>query len=139
MPALLRALLRFWSYLFQAGLSLFLLALALVALAGGNHNWSLAMLPWGGERLTRGLLVAGSAGLATAVLAVAGKWRVLFFAWNLVVALVLARGYFLSGYHFADQGELNRAAWLAAGSLAALAGAWSGARARRERGRKRRY
>lgn len=122
-----KAVLRFFSYLFHLLLGLFLVAVAVLALGIGPHALRLDMLPWTGETLTYVVLFGAIFDLASLVLALKGKLRGLFFLWALAVAVLLLRGYFFSGYRFSPGGirtglELLVASWLA------LAGAWSVAR-----------
>lgn len=118
-----KTLLRWYSYLFHAILGLFLLAVAVLALATGPHVLQLGMLPGSGLTLACILLFGSLLGLASAVLAFTGRLRLLFFSWSLVVAVVLLKGYMFGAYRFtpgkAGMGiELLAAAWLA------LVGAW---------------
>lgn len=118
-----KAVLRFFSYLFHLLLGLFLLAVALLALGTRPHALHLDMLPWTGETLAYIVLIGAIFGLVSLVLALMGTLRALFFLWALAVAVLLLRGYFFSGYRFSPGGvrtglELLAAAWLA------LVGAW---------------
>lgn len=118
-----RALLRFFSYLFHFALGLFLLGVAGLALGSGPQMLHLGMLPWAGETLAYILLFGALLGLLSLALAVTGKTPLLFFVWSLAVAVLLLKGYFFSGYRFAPGGvrtglELLGASWLA------LIGAW---------------
>jgi len=118
---------RVFSYLFHGLLTLFLLALAVVALSSGQPL-QLEMLPWQGQTLAYWLLCAALAGLVTVVLAVRRKWRLLFFLWSLAVLGMMARGFFFSHYYFAGPPEFYRALCLTAGALIAVFGAWFQAR-----------
>lgn len=118
-----KALLRFFSYLFHLGLGLFLLAIAALALSSSPQSLHLGMLPWTGATLAYAVLIGALFGLTSLILAVTGKVRFLFFLWSLVVAVMLLKGYFFTGYRFSPGGvrlglELLAAAWLA------LVGAW---------------
>lgn len=118
-----KALLRFFSYLFHFALGLFLLGVAGLALASGPNMLHLDMLPWTGQTLAYVLLCAGLVALISVALAVSGKHRFLFFVWSLAVAVMLLKGYIFTGYRFAAGGvqtglELLAASWLA------LIGAW---------------
>jgi hypothetical protein len=118
-----RALLRFFSYFFHFALGLFLLGVAGLALGSGPHALHLDMLPWTGEPLAYILLFGALLGLLSLALAITGRAPLLFFIWSLVVAVLLLKGYFFSGYRFAPGGvrtglELLAASWLA------LIGAW---------------
>lgn len=118
-----KALLRFFSYLFHLALGLFLLGVAAVALGTSPESLHLDMLPWTGATLTYVILAGSLLGLGSVLLAISGKIRFLFFLWSLAVAVMLLRGYIFSGYRFSPGGvqlgsELLAASWLA------LLGAW---------------
>jgi hypothetical protein len=118
-----KALVRFCSYLFHAVLAIFLIAVSLVALSSGLQALHLDMLPWTGATLIHFTLFGGLFGLLTVVLATMGTWRVLFFLWSLAVTVLMIKGYIFSGYHF-EPGEFRTALYLIAGSILALLGAW---------------
>ena len=118
-----KALLRWFSYLFHGLLSLFLIGVSGLALATGVPSINLKMLPWSGPTLVYVLLGGGLFGLLSVLLAMLKKFRLLFFLWSLAVTVVLIRGYLLGGYRFAP-GEARTAAYLIAASLLALLGAW---------------
>lgn len=119
----LKALLRFFSYLFHGVLTLALIAISVVTLASGAGNLQFGMLPWTGSTLTYILLFGSIAGFLTVVLAIRGTLRPLFFLWALAVAVLLVRGYVFSGYHFSP-GEFRSALYLVLAALVALIGAW---------------
>ena len=118
-----KAIMRFLSYLFHALLALFLLGVSGLALASGANALHLAMLPWTGSTLTYVVFFGSLFGLLTLLLALKGSARPLFFLWSLAVTVLLVKGYFLSGYHF-EMGEVRTASYLTAGSVIALFGAW---------------
>ena len=118
-----KALIRFFSYLFHAVLALFLMAVSGLALAFGASSLHLTMLPWTGRTLVYVLFFGSLIGLIALVLALGAKLRALFFLWSLVVPVLLIKGYIFSGYRFAV-GEARTAAALIVLSLIALAGAW---------------
>jgi hypothetical protein len=115
--------LSFLSYVFHGLLCLILFAISSLAIAAGAQTLQLGMLPWTGSTLLYTLFLGSLAGMATVVLAIRGRWRPLFFVWNLVVALLLLKGYILSGYRFRP-GEFGPVMLLIAGSLIALLGSW---------------
>jgi hypothetical protein len=119
----LKAIVCFLSYLFHAVLVLFLFAVSALALAGGANALHLAMLPWTGPTLTYVLFCGSLFGLLTLLLALTGRLRPLFFLWSLAVTVLLVKGYFIGGYHFAV-GEARTALYLTAGSVIALFGSW---------------
>ena len=119
----LRVLMRVFSYVFHGLLTLFLLAISIVALSSGQPL-QLQMLPWQGQTLTWWLLCGAVAGLALVILAICRKWRPLFFVWCVAVLLLMARGFFFSHYYFAGAPEFHRALYLTGGALIAAFGAW---------------
>jgi hypothetical protein len=121
--AVLKALMRVFSYLYHGLLTLFLLGISTIALSSGQPL-QLGMLPWQGQPLTYWLFCIALAGLASVVLAIFRKWRPLFFLWSLAVLAVMAEGFFLSHYHFASPAEFRSALYLTAGALIAALGAW---------------
>ncbi len=133
---IIRALLRFYSYLFHGLLALFLIAISGLAMASDAPNLHLDMLPWRGSTLLHVLFFGSFAGLLTLILALYGTLRFLFFLWSLVVAVLLVKGYVFSGYRFAP-GELKTAAWLMALAWIAVLGAWF--QMTRERPARKRY
>ena len=119
-----KALLRFFAYLFHGLFALVLIAFGtLVLIAGGGQSVRLEMLPWTGSTLIVVVLLGGIFGLLTVILAIAGKLRPLFFLWALLVAIYLVKGYLFGGYRFTP-GEFKNVAYLLAGSLVALVGAF---------------
>ena len=129
-----KALMRFLSYLFHTLLALFLFAVSGFAMASGARSLHLDMLPWTGSTLTYVLFFGSLFGLVTVVLALKGMLRPLFFLWSLAVTVLLVKGYFLSGYHFAA-GEIRTALYLLVASILALFGAWFQMRRRPDRRR----
>ena len=121
--AAIKALLRLFSLLFHALLALFLIAISGLALASGARPLRMGMLPWTGSTLLFVVFFGALFGLATVILAIAGKLRLLFLVWSLAVAVLLPKGYIFSGYHFSP-GEISRALYLIAASWVAVAGAW---------------
>ncbi len=120
---IIRALLRFYSYLFHGLLALLLFAISGMAIVVDAPNLHLNMLPWTGWTLLHILFFGSLFGLLTVILAMRGTWRFLFFLWSLAVAVLLSKGYVFSGYRFAP-GELKTAAWLMGLAWIAVLGAW---------------
>lgn len=122
----LKAIVRGFSYLYHAILALFLIGVSGLALAVAPQSLHLDMLPWTGSTLTYVIFFGALFGLISVVLAFAGKLRVLFFLWALIVVVLMIRGFFFSGFRFdPGAGGVRTAAWLAVGALIALVGAWS--------------
>lgn len=119
----IKALLRGFSYFFHAGLGLFLLGVAALALITGPDVLQLRMLPWSGATLSYILLFGAILCLISVVLAFTGRFRVLFLLWSLAVAVLLLKGYVFSSYRFGPRGT-GFALGLLLASWFALAGAW---------------
>jgi uncharacterized membrane protein len=122
--SVVKALAVFLSYVFHGLLCLILFAVSIVALAAGAQTLHLGMLPWTGSTLLYALLFGSLAGLVTVVLAIRGKWRLLFFVWSLVAAVLLLKGYIFSGYRFSP-GEFAPVMLLILGSWIALLGSFA--------------
>jgi len=121
--AALKALLRYFSYLFHGLLTLSLLAISGLTLVTGE-NLHLGVLPWTGATLSRVVFLASLYGFISLALAIKGWWPALYFLWSLAVLVLLVKGYVFSGYHFGP-GEPLKAACLTLASAIAVAGAWS--------------
>ena len=118
-----KALMRLFSYLFHGLLAIFLIAVSGLALVSGSISLHLDMLPWSGDTLIYVIFFGSLCGLATVMLAIAGKLRALFFLWALLVAVLLVKGFIFSNYHFAE-GSLETTMLIFLPSLIALPGAW---------------
>ena len=93
-------ILRLFSYVYHGILSLGLLALGSVALMTNINNLRLEMLPWTGGELNYWLIGMGLTGLLSVLLAVTGKFRLLFPLWTFFVLVMMVRGYLLKPYTF---------------------------------------
>jgi hypothetical protein len=118
----MKALMRYYSYLFHLLLALFLLAVSGLALSSGSPNLHLGMLPWTGTTLIYVLFFGAIAGLAIVFLAMKGTLRILFLLWTVLVSILLVKGYIFSGYQF-EGTEFKTALYLIAASLIAIPGA----------------
>jgi hypothetical protein len=119
----MKALMRYYSYLFHLLLALFLLGVSGLALASGPGNLHLGMLPWTGPTLTYVVFFGALVGLIAVFLAIKGTLRILFLLWSALVAILLIKGYIFSGYRF-HGAEFKTAMYLIVASLIALPGAW---------------
>ena len=120
---ILKAIMRYFSYLFHGVLALFSIAVAALALGNGTAELHLGMLPWSGDTLIYVLLFGALFGLLTIALAIKGVLRILFLIWSFVVFVLLLKGYILSGYKFAPN-EFRIALYLIAGAFLSMFGAW---------------
>jgi hypothetical protein len=114
---------RIYSFLFHALLGLFMLGISAVALLSGTVL-HLDMLPWTGSTGTYVLLGGALFGLLSLLLALKRTARFLFFLWSLAVFVLLAKGFFLSPYHFGGPSGFKTALLLTVGALLAIFGAW---------------
>jgi hypothetical protein len=117
-----KAIMRWYSYIFHGLLALFCLAVSALAL-GTGAGLHLGMLPWSGDTLAYVLLFGALFGLLTIALAIKGVLRILFLIWSFLVFVLLLKGYLLSGYKFAPH-EFTTAVYLMVGAFLALFGAW---------------
>src|SRR3954447_8423523 len=122
-PMILKAIMRYFAYLFHALLALFLIAVSGLAMASGGGDLRLKMLPWEGDTLERVVLIGALVGLVTVLLAMRGVLRILFLIWSFLVFVMLVKGYIFSGYKF-HANEFRTALYLIAASFLALLGAW---------------
>jgi ABC-type maltose transport system permease subunit len=124
---IVKALMRYFSYLFHAVLALFLILLAGIAITSGAGSLRLGMLPWSGDTLNYVLFFGALVGLVTVLLAMKGTLRFLFLLWAFVVFVLLVKGYIFSRYTF-QPNEFRIAAFLILASLLSVFGAWFGLR-----------
>jgi hypothetical protein len=117
-----KALVRYFSFVFHGLLAVILIAVSGVALASGQAL-SLDMLPWTGSTLIYMVFFGALFGLATVVLAFRRKLSALFFVWTLIVAVLMLKGYIFGGYYF-EPGALGLVLFEVAASLLSIAGAW---------------
>src|SRR5581483_11806158 len=120
---ILKAIMRYFSYLFHILLALFLIGVSGFAMASGAGDLKLGLLPWNGDTLEYVLLFGALAGLATVLLAMRGVLRILFLIWSFLVFVLLVKGYIFSSYKF-QPNEFRTALYLIAASALALLGAW---------------
>jgi hypothetical protein len=118
-----KALVRYFSYLFHGLLAVFLVAVSSFALASGPERLRLEMLPWKGATLTYVVFFGALFGIASIVLAILGKLRPLFLLWSVLVAVLMIKGFVFSPYYF-GRGQLSTAIFLMLAALISLMGAW---------------
>jgi len=119
----MKALLRWFSYLFHLAFGLFWLGTAALALIFVPRALQVKMLPWEGVPLDSAILAAALFGVTAAWWAITDRRRMPFFVWSLALAVFLVKGFLFGGSRFAP-GEAALAAELMAASWLALAGAW---------------
>jgi hypothetical protein len=94
------ALLRSYTWIFEAALCLCALAFSAVILASPHEQVRLGWLPWTGETLGAALAVFGVLGLLILILALAGRGRFLLTLFALASLVLVARGMFFSAWRF---------------------------------------
>ena len=114
------SVLRVYSYIFEAILSLMALAMSAVIVASPHQTIRIGWLPWTPETLGAWLADTGLLGLL--FVAMARKIPVLVSLFALAALVLLVRGLFLSSYSFEGVTELQNACYLAAGALLAFVG-----------------
>jgi hypothetical protein len=118
---LIGAILLIFSYLYHFLLGLILTAIGSLALASGQNNLNLAMLPWKGEQLTYWVLALGIGAIVFVLLAVTKLFRWLFPIWCLIVVWLMFRGFFVAGtYTFAGASAFRTVVWLFIGAIVAF-------------------
>ncbi|HWR51882.1 MAG TPA: hypothetical protein VN428_12285 [Bryobacteraceae bacterium] len=113
---------KIFSYLFHLALALVMTGLATVAWLS-SHPLNLYLLPWEGDTLTAVMFFGGLAGLIVTWLAVKRILPVLFVLWNVVVLVMLVRGFFFSPYTFGPvTTTISTALYFVLAALLAFAG-----------------
>ena len=118
----LGALLRIFSYLFHLILCLFLGGVGLIAYLTPAAAFRTPLLPWEGDQLACALMCGAAVGLISLVLAVTGKFRLLFILWTLAVVIMMFRGFYLGAYTFDGVGEFKQSLWIFGASVLAFLG-----------------
>ncbi|HEV1284724.1 MAG TPA: hypothetical protein VNU44_05415 [Bryobacteraceae bacterium] len=119
-------LLRVFCYLFHTMISVTLLALGVVGTASGGQHMKVQMLPWQGAELTHWLIGLGAAGLASVILAVTGKVRILLPLWSTYVLGMLIKGVFLtSTVSFDGRDDFHNWLLMICGAVLALIGSFT--------------
>jgi len=114
---LMRFLARAFAYLYETAVSLFLIALSLLAMTSDVNQLRLPMLPWEGATLAHAVLTLGILGIIAVLLAITGRFRAALPVWALVVLILMVRGWFASSYTFASSSAFYGAASVTAGAL----------------------
>ena len=122
---MVNTILRFFSYLYHLALILFLLILGTFGLFGTNKGLSLKVLPWEDPALSYWLFFGS---LICLGLAAAGKLKLPFRLWTVVVFVLMVRGFFLTSYYLGD--FFQTAVLITLGALIALYGSWTSTRRR---------
>ena len=112
-------LLRIYSYLFMAGVSVVYLALGLVSKLTGTQL-SLDNMPWKGDELTSWLLGLGVLGLVSVGAALKGGiFRFLLPIFAAVQVYLTIKGNFLGAHSFDGKSDFQQTIALSAGSVVA--------------------
>ncbi len=120
-----KAVMRVFSYLYHLVLGLFLLLVGAIALFGSNLILDIDVLPWEDPTQTYVVFCGALFGLASLLLALRGKTRILFRLWAVAVFALLAYGYFIAPYSFTSPEQFRSALLLTLGALVAMLGSWT--------------
>jgi hypothetical protein len=120
-------LMRLFSYMYHLVLSLFLLGLGLVGWMSSSATLSAPWLAWEGDHVKL-LVSAGIVGLLSLILAVTGKFRLLFVLWTLAVVIMMFRGFFSGPYTYDGMEEFKTTLWMFAGAVVAFLASLTGRR-----------
>jgi hypothetical protein len=123
-------IMRVFSYLYNAVLAFFLLGVSSLAWGTGLHNLNIGILPWQKAALTYWMFALGLMAVAAILASIFGKARIVFFLWNLLVLVLLLKGFVFSRFTFTNKAQFTLAIWLVAGTLLASVGAWFAWRAK---------
>ena len=126
---MLKTIMRIFSYFYHLVLGLFLFAIGAIAMFTANKTLQMPVLPWTDPELTYWLFFGSLAGLISLVLAVTGKFRLLFRLWTVVVLGLMVHGFFVSGYYLGD--FFLNAVLMTLGALIAVLGSWTRVRPKR--------
>jgi hypothetical protein len=116
-------LLRVYSWIFQAVLSLAAIAVATAVYVTSSGDLDIPWIPLHTPQNNM-LLALGFAGLLFVILAVKGTLRILLFLFAIHTLYMLGKGLFMSGYSFAGPNDFRNAVILTAGAFLSMIGAW---------------
>jgi hypothetical protein len=121
--------LRVYSWIFQAVLSLMAIAVAVVAYVTGvgalDIPWIVFHVPQNNWLISLGLI-----GLFCVVLAAKGTLRILLFLFAIHSLYMLVKGLFMSGYSFAGPNDFRNAVILTVAAFLSVIGAWPSSNSR---------
>jgi uncharacterized integral membrane protein len=121
----LRGLLRLYSWIFEALISLMAIGVAIVSLTVGSTDpVSIDWLPWSAASLPAWLIGLGVVGLLLVFFALTGRLRILLFLFAAMVFALLTKGLFFSTHTFENAAGARTALLAVLGSFVALIGAW---------------
>lgn len=126
---MLGLIMRTFGYLYHLVLCLFLLVVGAIGVFGSSSRLEIPLLPWSDPTLGWVLFLGGLVGLGALALAVTGKLSIPFRLWAVIVFLMMAYCYLLTGYNIAN--AVTNVILLLLGALIAAIGAWTGGRRRR--------
>jgi len=126
-------IMRIFSYLYNAVLAFFLLGVSGLAWGSGQHNLDVGILPWQKETLTYWMFALGVMAVLATLASIFGKAKIVFLLWNLLVLVMLVKGFMFSRFTFTSKSQITLAIWLVALSLVASVGAWFAWRAKPSR------
>jgi len=123
--AILRSVLRVYSWIFEALLCLLGIGVAIVSLTAAESDpVKLDWLPWNEHTLPAWLIGLGIVGLFFVFLAAIGRLRILLFLFAAGVFALIFRGLFMSTHGFSGPNEFRLSIYVVLGALIAIVGAW---------------
>lgn len=123
--AILRSVLRVYSWIFEALLCLLGIGVAIVSLtAAGPDPVKIDWLPWSEHTLPCWLVGLGILGLFFVLLAALGRLRILLFLFAAGVFALIFKGLFMSTHGFSGPAEFRLSIYIVLGALVAIIGAW---------------
>ncbi len=123
-------IMRVFSYLYNAILAFFLLGVSSLAWGSGQHNLNIGILPWEKASLTYWMFALGVVAVLTTLASIFGKAKLVYFLWNLLVLVMLVKGFMFSKFTFTDPAQIKLAIWLVVLTMLASIGAWFAWRAK---------
>ena len=123
--AILRAVLRVYSWIYEAILCVVGIGVSIVSLtAAGSDPVRLDFLPWNEHSLPVWLIGLGILGLICVLLAALGRLRILLFLFAAGVFALLTKGLFVGTHSFSGPADFRLAIYVVVAALIAIVGAW---------------
>ncbi len=117
-------ILRIFSFIFQGLVIVFILAASVLAWTSGS-TLEVGFLPWTGTALMGWMFFSGLAGAIVGLLALKRIVPVLFLLWNVVVLIMLVKGFFFSSYGYGlGGGSVSTAVYYTIAAIVAAVGSW---------------
>jgi len=114
-------LLRVYSVMFHLTLSVFLLAIAGIALL--RHQQLNIALPFADKDVLFDVTLLGGVGLLCTLLAFTRSFKLIFVLWTAILEYIMLKSFFLGPYSVYETDQLRGAEWFTFGALGAFFGA----------------